>query len=275
MDTSRGGVLEAVWLLVALSLGGAGLHPSMRTLTERSDRPAPDTSSARLVLLALVSTCAPALLLVEHLRGAYPDVVAASLACMALFPLTLARMAAMVAAQRRMATTDSVTELGNRRFFDEQLSRLVTRARHRDGRLGVLLLDLDHFKQINDTYGHDVGDRVLARISRALRDCVRPGDTIARYGGEEFAAGLPGLHGTALIEVAERIRREVAAATVTGSNGLTVAVTVSIGAACLPEDGLTPDGLLRAADMALYEAKRGGRDRTVYHRSLDQALARA
>jgi diguanylate cyclase (GGDEF)-like protein len=258
-----GGVLEGIWLLVAVSLGAAGLHPSMRVLTQRRPSGAvPDTSAVRLVLLAMASTCAPALLLVEHLRGVEPDVVPAALACMALFPLTLARMATMVAAQRRMATTDPLTTLRTRRYLDERLAREVARARRSGRPLGLLMIDVDHFKRINDTYGHGAGDLALAQVGEVLRHCLRPGDLVARYGGEEFAALLSDVDPHGIVELAERVRLAVATAPITVVEGMPLLVTVSVGAACIPEHALDGGDLVRAADRALYAAKHEGRNRT-------------
>ena len=259
-----GGVLEALWLLVAVLLGAAGLHPSMRELTQRRPVPAvaPDTSALRLVLLALASTCAPALLLVEHLRGAAPDVVPAALACMALFPLTLARMATMVGAQRRMATTDLLTALRTRRYLDGHLVREIAAARRSGRPLGLLMIDVDHFKRVNDTYGHDAGDRALAQVGAVLRNCLRPGDVVARYGGEEFAALLPGVDPRGVLELAERVRLAVGTASITAAEGMPLLVTVSVGAACVPDHALEAGDLVRAADRALYAAKHAGRNRT-------------
>lgn len=258
-----GGVLEAAWLMVAIAFGAAGLHPSMGVLTERrSAAPSPDTSLGRLALLAIASTCAPALLLVEHLRGMPPDVVPAALACMALFPLTLSRMGTMVRAQRWLATTDALTGLRTRRYLDEHLDRLVAGAHRSGGTVGLLLIDVDHFKRINDEHGHDAGDRVLAQVGHVLRHGVRPGDLVARYGGEEFAAVLPGLAPPGVVALAERLREAIAATAVVGVDGVRMSVTVSVGGACLPEHATDSRALARAADRALYAAKREGRNRT-------------
>jgi diguanylate cyclase (GGDEF)-like protein len=172
------------------------------------------------------------------------------------------RNANLLERMQQMAVTDGLTELANRRSFDRSLERELTRAARTDGRLSVVLLDIDHFKALNDTYGHVVGDTVLRQIAVALKECGREYDTIARYGGEEFAAVLPGCSSALALQVAERLRRAVEEAPTD------VPVTASAGVATYPYDGLDANGLLQAADQALYSGKRDGRN-TV--RSAEQA----
>ena len=174
------------------------------------------------------------------------------------------RNAYLLERMQQMAVTDGLTELANRRSFDRSLDRELTRAVRTDGRLSVVLLDVDHFKSLNDTYGHVVGDNVLRQIAHALRECGREYDTIARYGGEEFAAVLPGCSSALALQVAERLREAVESA------ATDVPVTASAGVATYPYDGIDANGLLSAADQALYAGKRAGRN-TV--RSAEQARA--
>ena len=176
------------------------------------------------------------------------------------------RNAYLLERMQQMAVTDGLTELANRRSFDRSLERELTRAARTDGRLSVVLLDIDHFKMLNDTYGHVVGDNVLRQIAAALRECGREYDTVARYGGEEFAAVLPGCSSALALQVAERLREAVEQA------GSDVPVTASAGVATYPYDGIDANGLLSAADQALYAGKRAGRN-TV--RSAEQARAAA
>ena len=161
--------------------------------------------------------------------------------------------------------TDPLTGLYNRRWLDEMLSRMAERAAH-GGRasdaFALLLIDVDHFKQVNDRFGHLVGDRMLRRVSEAIRLALRPTDFAARYGGEEMVAVLPGVadEDTAL-RVAERVREAVSQAGVPATDGHTVCVTLSIGVAV--QDGHEqPEALLARADRALYHAKNNGRNRT-------------
>ncbi|HET6817402.1 MAG TPA: sensor domain-containing diguanylate cyclase [Mycobacteriales bacterium] len=174
------------------------------------------------------------------------------------------RNANLLERMQQMAVTDGLTELANRRSFDRSLDRELTRANRTDGRLSVVLLDIDHFKNLNDTHGHVVGDAVLRQVAAALRECGREYDTVARYGGEEFAAVLPGCSSALALQVAERLRRAVEEAVTD------VPVTASAGVATYPYDGVDAGSLLEAADQALYASKRAGRN-TV--RSAEQARA--
>jgi two-component system cell cycle response regulator len=127
--------------------------------------------------------------------------------------------------------------------------------------LGILMLDLDHFKAVNDTYGHVVGDRVLRAVAHACRRVLREGDVLVRYGGEEFLVLLPGAGTADLAQIGERIRRAVAETTVVEGDQQ-VAVTVSLGGTTYRDSVTTSSELLVAqADAALYEAKAAGRDR--------------
>jgi diguanylate cyclase (GGDEF)-like protein len=256
-----GNFLDAMWLTAALLLGAAALHPAMNRLDTAARVPDPDTSAPRMTLLALASLVAPALLYIQYLRGAplhVPEVAACSAAS---FLLVIARMAGMVRLQRRVAITDGLTGLRSRRFFDELLQTEVARHDRHEAGTSLLLVDIDHFKRINDGYGHLGGDQVLTEVARRMAAVVRRGDLVARYGGEEFAILLPRTGPDKLAQLGERVRRTVAAAPVR-IDGNQVAVTVSVGGAELAP-GQDPDDLLRAADAALYAAKDAGRDRLV------------
>ena len=152
------------------------------------------------------------------------------------------------------ALTDGLTGVANRRAFDTGLDRELSTASRTDSTVCVLLVDLDHFKQFNDTFGHLAGDDVLREVGAALRGCVRQGDLVARYGGEEFAIVMPG--GTARdgLSTASRLRETLQ------SLPAPRPITASLGIACWPHDGSTRADLLAAADHALYAAKAGGRD---------------
>jgi len=261
-----GGLLELLWLVVVLALGSAALHPSMTTLTTPTEVQGPELSRSRFVVLTLTSLAAPALLLAQHLRGADPHITAFAIACMLLFTFTLARMGTFASAHRRLADTDPVTGLRSRRYFTRALAQALASPRHRAG-LGLLLLDVDHFKKINDTYGHDAGDAVLAAIGALLRESVRNDDIAARYGGEEFAIVLHGVAPADLAANAERIRAAVASARIPLAGHPEASVTVSIGGVCLSERPRAADELIGAADRRLYAAKDSGRNRAVLHDS--------
>ncbi len=160
------------------------------------------------------------------------------------------------------ARTDQRTGLLNAIAWHQQAERALERARATGGRTGVLMIDLDWFKRINDTHGHPVGDDVLAEVATVLAKTVRRGDTVGRYGGEEFAVLLPDVDEAEVRAVAERIRVRIRALRITAPTGEPVALSATIGAALHPaelEAGL--DGIIRAADDALYEGKKAGRDR--------------
>jgi diguanylate cyclase (GGDEF)-like protein len=163
-----------------------------------------------------------------------------------------------------LARTDPLTGIANRRSFDERLGIEITRGERYRRPFAVLVVDLDHFKRVNDTYGHQAGDEALRRLAAVLRDRGRAGiDVAARLGGEEFAVLLPETATDGARDMAERIRTEVERSTIRPENGVAFGVTVSVGAACYPDHADSAAALMRAADQALYAAKRLGRNRTV------------
>jgi two-component system cell cycle response regulator len=174
-----------------------------------------------------------------------------------------ARLEEALREQEQLAVMDSLTGLYNRRFLDAELQLELGRSARSHAPVGVLLCDLDHFKQINDEYGHLVGDSVLREVARRLLNAVRNGDLVARYGGEEFVVLLPGGGKEKLREIGERCRRAFAEAPFQLPHDQQTLVTISIGGACWPEDANTPRGLIGAADAALYRAKAAGRNRII------------
>ena len=161
-----------------------------------------------------------------------------------------------------LSLKDPLTGLGNRRHFIAVLERTIDNvARSGDPAL-LLMLDIDHFKKINDTHGHQTGDRVLQAVAHAIARCVRPMDTVARYGGEEFAVVLPNCHSLYGTTVAERIRATIEALSITVAPSLTLKVTVSVGGAFAPEWVRSTATLwTERADIQLYKAKAEGRNR--------------
>lgn len=166
-------------------------------------------------------------------------------------------------ALRIQATQDSLTGLWNRSSIFEILDREFLRASREVSSLGLVLGDLDHFKHINDTYGHQVGDLVLKEAAKRMRSVMRPYDSIGRYGGEEFLVVLPGCDWEKAVNQAERIRTSLESKPVSLSDGQTITLTMSLGvAASDPQSPETRDAMIHAADAALYRAKSGGRNRT-------------
>jgi diguanylate cyclase (GGDEF)-like protein len=168
-------------------------------------------------------------------------------------------------AVQRQAVTDELTGLYNHRRFQEAMVAESERAKRFAQPMSLIMLDIDNFKQVNDGYGHQQGDRVLAEVARVLRDSSREIDSPARYGGEELAVVLPQTDLEGAYQLAERVRQEVASLEVElvdGGAG-TISVTASLGVASMPESAAEPGGLIAAADAALYEAKHAGKNKTV------------
>lgn len=167
---------------------------------------------------------------------------------------------------KQLGMTDALTGLANRRYFDERLREEIMRAARYAVPVACLFIDIDAFKRINDTYGHQTGDRALAAVAACVRQQVRLGDTVARYGGEEFAALLQGDRGDALT-VAERVRLAVEKLDLQDDHGERIALTVSIGVAARTISGAPADAttlgraMMDEADRAMYQAKRNGRNR--------------
>jgi diguanylate cyclase (GGDEF)-like protein len=161
---------------------------------------------------------------------------------------------------RAHARTDELTALPNFRAFRERIDAEIERASRYPSSFGVLVLDLDHFKKYNDTFGHLAGNDALQRVAAVIRETVRTVDFPARYGGEEFAVIVPEVDTAAMTVIAERIRAHIEALPAPPNGS---AITVSIGAALFPADGAAAEPLFQAADERLYAAKHAGRNRVV------------
>ncbi len=171
---------------------------------------------------------------------------------------------------RRLSFTDALTGLSNRRELERRMSIEVSRILREGKPLSCLYLDVDYFKQVNDTYGHDVGDQVLQAVADVMMNVVRHGDVVARYGGEEFIIMLPGADRRVALETAERVRNTILNSPVEVSSGSKILITISIGLASFtPEKASIGDAaeiseqILNKADHALMRAKQLGRNRVV------------
>jgi diguanylate cyclase (GGDEF)-like protein len=167
---------------------------------------------------------------------------------------------------QELSRTDPLTGLFNRRYFQQYIEHIWQRARYDQSPIAVLMLDVDHFKQYNDRYGHPMGDQCLIEVARAMQASLRrPGDLVARYGGEEFIAVLPAADQHTAHQAAERIRKAICDLAIAHESSTTApSVTVSVGAAsCRASEGIPMLDLIAAADSALYKAKHEGRNRVV------------
>ena len=227
--------------------------------------------AVNVVVIPLVVDGEPVgVLAAERGGGADAHVTRRTLDLLSQFAIhaTLAlRASALQAEVERLADTDGLTGLANRRVFQLALSRELALAGRRGEPCTLILLDVDHFKAVNDTHGHQAGDEVLRRVGMAMAETARGTDVAARYGGEEFAVILPGCSTAEAGAVADRFRAAIAA------NAGPVPVTVSAGVATYPRDAEDETSLIAAADQALYRAKRTGRDRAVRFRRSRRLVA--
>jgi diguanylate cyclase (GGDEF)-like protein len=195
-------------------------------------------------------------LIVEHTGGRIQRRVVTGLERSASYAALALRNAWLLEQVQRLAATDGLTKIANRRTFEATLEREVARATRSAEHVSLVMVDIDHFKSLNDTHGHQAGDEVLRNVAAALSCECRDFDTPARYGGEEFAIILPGCGPQEAADIAERLRRAVSVAPAV------VPITASAGVATYPSHAGDADTLVRAADEALYRSKHGGRNQT-------------
>ena len=243
----------------------AAAHAQKATLLVRGFDPESDPWLARLLPGAANLVVVPlsaedrslGALVVEHTGGSrIQRRVVTGLERSASYAALALRNAWLLEQVQRLAATDGLTKIANRRTFEATLEREVARATRSAEHVSLVMLDIDHFKQLNDQHGHQAGDEVLRNVAAALSCECRDFDTPARYGGEEFAVILPGCGPEEAEDIAERLRRSVSAAP------SIVPITASAGVATYPSHAGDADTLVRAADDALYASKHGGRDRT-------------
>jgi two-component system cell cycle response regulator len=164
----------------------------------------------------------------------------------------------------QMAVIDELTSLYNRRYFDRHLGVMLGKAREQARDMALMMLDIDYFKAVNDTYGHDVGDLVLKEFALRLRRNIRGVDLACRYGGEEFVVLMPDTDFRAAQAVAERVRLAMSEKVFEVGTPDPLDLTVSVGVALNQGPDDTPEQVLKRADVALYRAKREGRNRVIY-----------
>jgi diguanylate cyclase (GGDEF)-like protein len=290
------GSVNFLWLMAYVTWGAAALHPSMQSLSEPTLALDARFTRKRLAALTSAVLVAPVILAVQQTGGSIRDGWALAVGSVTVSLLVIARMGvairAITTANRKITTAnlereraqnelahqadhDSLTGLANRGQAMRLVLAALNRAQRSGDLIGLLFLDLDGFKAINDTLGHAAGDAVLTTVARRLELGVRGGDTVARLGGDEFVVLLEPLDQmTSAVEAADRLVLAVSAP-ITLVGGREVSVGASIGVA-LSQDGITdPDRLLHEADVAVYRAKTRGRGRTeVFDRELRDELDR-
>lgn len=174
---------------------------------------------------------------------------------------------------RNLSIRDSLTGLFNRRYMEEALAQEQHRARRNGAQLAVIMIDIDHFKKFNDDFGHDGGDAVLRVLGEFLKKHVRGSDIACRYGGEEFLLILSPSTADGAQQRAEKIREDARLLSVSHANKDLPAITLSLGVAIFPDHGSEAAAIVKAADLALYQAKRGGRNRVViFEKKADEVV---
>jgi diguanylate cyclase (GGDEF)-like protein len=260
-----GNLVYLGYLLSGALLGAAALHPSMARLSE----PVLDATAKltwwRLVLLTGAMLMAPLVLVIQAAIGQPIAVVLIVGGSVMLFLLVSARLAGMVSERKALeqrlkfqALHDPLTHLPNRTLFMDRLKRALARSDRQGGKGAVMFVDLDNFKEVNDSLGHEAGDKVLVAVAKRLQTCLRPSDTVARLGGDEFTVLLEDVEDAqGAVRVAERILEELRTPIILGE--LNRVVSASIGIALGESTHDRPGDLLRKAELALYRAKGRGK----------------
>jgi diguanylate cyclase (GGDEF)-like protein/PAS domain S-box-containing protein len=246
------------------------MSPEAAATVRASDREILDAGEARVLEQHLVNGGEPRTFL--STKAPYRDAAGGILGVISVSrDITERKLLELKVAEQ--AVRDPLTGLFNRGYMDETLAREISRARRRDAPVSVVMIDLDHFKRLNDTHGHAAGDAVLKRFAELLRGSVRREDVACRYGGEEFAVILPEMTPEKARERAESLRATVEQMQVDLGETTLGSVSASLGVAGFPAHGATGAGVLAAADAALYRAKGEGRNRVVMGESADRTAA--
>ncbi len=171
----------------------------------------------------------------------------------------------------KISVTDELTDLYNRRYLFQRLEEELSRAKRREGEFSIIMIDIDHFKNINDSYGHQYGDFVLKNLAKIFKSLVRQEDIIARFGGEEFVIICPDESEKGAFTLAERIRNQVLSYTF-ASSGISTHISISLGVASFTKKDIdsTIDDLIKKADEALYAAKDAGRNKTIKYSTIPE-----
>jgi diguanylate cyclase len=275
------GSLFYVWYLLCISfLGAAALHPSMAAISEPASEVPSKLTWWRLVLLSGAMLLAPAGLALQAVLGQPIDVPLIVGGSAAVFSLVALRMAGMIAERKSLerclefqAFHDPLTHLPNRTLFMDRFERALARSERQGGKAAVMFVDLDDFKEINDSLGHETGDKVLVAVAKRLRVCLRPTDTAARLGGDEFTVLLEDVEDVqGAVRVAERILEELRTPLTFGESEVNVGASFGIALGDGTHD--LPGDLLRKADLALYRAKgRGKAYYEVFEPGLDEQIS--
>ncbi|MCW2748715.1 MAG: hypothetical protein JWP10_1857, partial [Nocardioidaceae bacterium] len=283
-DYSR--ALDALWLGSYVLWGASALHPSMTSLSERVQVDAMSFTTRRLVALILAVFVAPAVLVAQAIAHVDLDTWAVLTCLTVLFMLVVIRMAMALHAMKlsfeervqlrgdltHQAAHDALTGLADRAAVLDAIGAALHRGQRAGTSTGLLFIDLDHFKQVNDVYGHRAGDDVLIEVSRRMRASVREGDTVGRLGGDEFVILLEALPDEQeVVALASRLLKSLRRPIVTRTQALTM--SASIGVAFSLDASTNVTQLLHEADVAAYRAKTGGRDRAeVFDETLRREL---
>jgi diguanylate cyclase (GGDEF)-like protein len=255
---------------LASALPGTGIRVGEATVLDETTR-LKGLASIKILPLKTGDRVLGTLLLGSRREGAFgPDAVR-QLEVIAMQAADALLRARLFEQTERLATTDGLTGLSNHRTFQSRLEEQLALARRYGKRLSVILCDVDHFKAVNDTYGHPMGDQVLQGAARVLLKEARATDLVARYGGEEFAVVMPETDAAGAVVIAERIRTRLSETTFATELG-PLRVSLSLGVATFPDDARAKGRLIEVADVCLYHAKRHGRNRTVA--AADMGLAR-
>jgi len=253
VGTQVKGEIEQVMAMIGAAAGSAyNYTENLAHASEKLDH-VDDGGGVRMIVESLVQATKE----VERVNKTLEARLSAS-------KLEITKLQEVLEAVRSETLTDPLTSLANRKFFDDALAKALAAAQERQEPLSLMLMDIDHFKKFNDSYGHLTGDQVLRLVAVAVKQNVKGQDTSARYGGEEFAVILPSTALRPALTVADKIRRAVMTKElVKRSTGENLGrVTMSIGVAAL-SPGDTPQSLIERADVCLYAAKRAGRNRVI------------